>query len=269
MRYTVHHTTQYKYLQKANYSIQALRLWPAEFDGQKLISWDIKIENADLTRLSHDGFGNLIYLATLSEPHQEIRVEAHGEVEVEDRTGVVAGLNEAARPRVFLRETPQSFADEAIKSFARSHKQADTLERLHSLSENLAMKISFTVGATKAATTAGEVFELGEGVCQDFSHVFIAAARSLNIPARYVTGYLFTGDDKSFEAHHAWAEAWVENLGWVGFDVANGVCTTDKYVRLASGLDARSAAPIRGSQQGGAIEDLDVQVYVQQQQVQS
>ena len=266
---TVQHTTCYKYLHEANYSIQALKLWPADFDGQKVISWDIRIENADLTRLSHDGFGNLIYLATLSEPHREIRVEAQGEVEVEDRSGVVRGLKEAARPRVFLRQTTQSQADEAIESFAQSHKQADTLERLHMISESLANKVSFKVGATGAGTTAGEAFELGKGVCQDFSHIFIAAARSLSIPARYVTGYLFTGDDGSFDAHHAWAEAWVDNLGWVGFDVANGVCTTENYVRLACGLDARSAAPIRGSQQGGAIEDLDVHVYVQQQQVQS
>ena len=106
----------------------------------------------------------------------------------------------------------------------------------------------------------------GRGVCQDHAHVFISAARSLGIPARYVSGYLLagTGGEPS-DANHAWAEAWLDDLGWVGFDPANGVCPTDCYVRLASGLDAAFAAPIRGTRRGGGNQELDVIVEVQQQ----
>jgi transglutaminase-like putative cysteine protease len=86
------------------------------------------------------------------------------------------------------------------------------------------------------------------------------------VPARYVTGYLYLGEDEGAQAHHAWAEAWVDGLGWVGFDVANRVCPTDSYVRLASGLDAGYAAPIKGSRRGGSGESLDVAVAVHQQQ---
>ena len=103
-------------------------------------------------------------------------------------------------------------------------------------------------------------------MCQDHTHIFIAAARTLAIPARYVTGYLVLGEEGTSEAHHAWAETWVEGLGWVGFDVANRVCPTDRYVRLAAGLDAGYAAPIIGSRRGGETETLDVSVTVQQQQ---
>ena len=113
-------------------------------------------------------------------------------------------------------------------------------------------RVAYEVGVTNTHTTAADALKDGRGVCQDHAHVFISAARSLGIPARYVSGYLLagTGDEPS-DANHAWAEAWLDGLGWVGFDPANGVCPTDRYVRLASGLDAAFAAPIRGTRRGG------------------
>jgi transglutaminase-like putative cysteine protease len=98
--------------------------------------------------------------------------------------------------------------------------------------------------------------------------VFISAARVLGVPARYVNGYFLSGTLAPSEAHHAWAEAWVDALGWVGFDPANGMCPTERYVRLACGLDAGTAAPIRGAQRGGESEALDVRVEVEQQDAQ-
>jgi transglutaminase-like putative cysteine protease len=96
----------------------------------------------------------------------------------------------------------------------------------------------------------------------------LLAARVLGVPARYVNGYFLTETDEPSEAHHAWAEAYIEGLGWLGFDPANGICPTDHYVRLACGLDAGSAAPIRGTRRGGTDEVLDVLVEVQQQSAQ-
>jgi transglutaminase-like putative cysteine protease len=121
-------------------------------------------------------------------------------------------------------------------------------------------------GTTDVHTEAAAALADGKGVCQDHTHIFIAGCRTLEVPARYVTGYLYLGDDAGAEAHHAWAEAWVDGLGWVGFDVANRICPTDNYVRLASGLDAGYAAPIKGSRRGGSGESLDVAVAVHQQQ---
>jgi transglutaminase-like putative cysteine protease len=132
--------------------------------------------------------------------------------------------------------------------------------------------MTFDTDPTHAATTAVEAFTLGRGVCQDLTHIFIAAARSLGIPARYIGGYFCRGDGVSEqEAGHAWAEAFVPELGWVAFDATNGICGTDAHVRVAVGLDYLGAAPLRGARTGGRGEELSVQVRVIQeaQQVQN
>jgi transglutaminase-like putative cysteine protease len=121
--------------------------------------------------------------------------------------------------------------------------------------------VDYVVGATDVQTTAGEALRAGHGVCQDHAHVFMACARLLGVPARYVSGYLVTGDgEQVFEASHAWAEAHIEDLGWVAFDPANAVCATDRYVRVAVGRDYRDAAPTRGVRRGVAEEHLEVSI---------
>src|SRR5262249_40938703 len=153
--------------------------------------------------------------------------------------------------RVFLRSTIQTAADEAIRALAVEAKGASSIDRLHNLMSLIHQRVAYRIGATAAHTSAAQAFGAAQGVCQDHAHIFIAAARSLGIPARYVTGYLVTDENTLAEAHHAWAEAHVENLGWLGFDVANQLCPTESYVRLAAGLDADHAAPVRGSRRGG------------------
>ena len=125
------------------------------------------------------------------------------------------------------------------------------------------LEASRAVGATSAAHSAADAFRLRRGVCQDHAQIFIACARRLGAPARYVSGHLSRSDGVyEQEAAHAWAEAYVEDLGWVGFDPANGVCPTDHYVRVAVGLDALGAAPIRGASYGGGAESLSVALHV-------
>jgi transglutaminase-like putative cysteine protease len=213
-----------------------------------------------------DGFGNTVQLVTVSAPHRELVVEAGGTVETKDCNGLVAGLGKAIPPRVFLKETAQTRPDAAIRDLAQSIDAKDTLGRLHALAGAVRDRVEYVAGITDAHTGAAEALADGKGVCQDHAHIFIAAARTMGIPARYVTGYLLLNGTAFAEAHHAWAEAWIESLGWVGFDVANRICPTDRYVRLAAGLDARYAAPIVGSRRGGADEKLEVSVAVQQQQ---
>ena len=139
---------------------------------------------------------------------------------------------------------------------------------MHALMTARARPRRVRVGVTDAHTAAAEALKDGAGVCQDHAHIFIAAARVLGVPARYVNGYFVTGGEEPAEAHHAWAEAWIDGLGWVGFDLANRLCPTERYVRLACGLDASYAAPIRGTRRGGVEEVLDVVVEVQQQSAQ-
>ncbi|MFA5950216.1 MAG: transglutaminase family protein [Hyphomicrobium sp.] len=265
----IRHTTTYRYQTPARYSIQSLRLTPPSFDGQEVLSWTISAPGFDKAVQFRDGFGNTVHLATMSGLHEGIAIEASGIVETEDRCGIIRGLNEAAPRRVFLRETAKTLPDKAIRDLARKigggRESKDSLDCLHALMNEVRDAVEYEIGATHEHTSAAEALAAGKGVCQDHAHVFISAARVLGIPARYVNGYFLSGTLAPSEAHHAWAEAWVEGLGWVGFDPANGMCPTERYVRLACGFDASTASPIRGTQRGGENEALDVKVEVEQQ----
>ena len=131
------------------------------------------------------------------------------------------------------------------------------LERLHG-------EMTYDLALTNTPMTAAEAFAGKRGVCRDLTHVFIAAAHCLAIPARYVAGYMQIEDGTDQEAGHAWAEAFVPDLGWVGFDPANGLCPTDAHVRVAIGLDSLGAAPVRGSRYGAGSESLEVAIRVGQ-----
>jgi transglutaminase-like putative cysteine protease len=125
--------------------------------------------------------------------------------------------------------------------------------------------VDYRPGTSDTETTAEQALEKKSGVCQDHAHIFIAAARALNIPARYVSGYLMMEGKNEQAATHAWAEAHVPSLGWVGFDPANDVCPDERYVRIATGLCYRDAAPVSGMRVGGPGESLTVKVTVASQ----
>ena len=112
--------------------------------------------------------------------------------------------------------------------------------------------------------SAEEALAAGHGVCQDHAQIFIGAARLLGFPARYVSGYLFMENNVEQEASHGWAEAYVDGLGWVGFDVANGISPDERYIRVATGLDYKEAAPVSGMRFGDGGEAMTVTLQVQQ-----
>ena len=268
MLITIRHVTRYTYAEPVSYAVQSLRLTPATFKGQRVIDWRIHVPGCGEPLQFKDGFGNAVDLVAVHRRHQELVIEAGGTVETTDCNGVVAGLTKSIPPRVFLKETEQTRPDTAIRELARSIKKKDALAKLHALAGAVRDRVDYVAGITDAHTGASEALADGKGVCQDHAHIFIAAARTIGVPARYITGYLVMDDPAPADAHHAWAEAWIDPLGWVGFDVANRICPTDRYVRLAAGLDAGYAAPIVGSRRGGASETLDVSVAVQQQSAQ-
>lgn len=264
MLISIAHVSKYSYEQPARHAVQALRLTPPSFASQRVLQWSISAPGIEHAASFRDGFGNVAHLVTSTGDHTETVAVAKGIVETDDSAGVVRGLQEAAPIRVFLRETLKTKAGEAIRDLASGTSGANDLERLHALMNKVRDAVDYRIGATHADTSASEALAKGYGVCQDHAHVFIAAARSIGIPGRYVNGYFVSGDEGPAEAHHAWAEAYVQGLGWVGFDPANRHCPDERYVRLACGLDAVSAAPIRGSRTGGTNEALDVIVEVQQ-----
>lgn len=260
MRITITHTTTYRADPPAR-AIQALRLTPRDSRGQQVVEWQVAVAGAGAPMRYTDAYGNLVDLVASYGPVEEMTVSAGGVVETTDTAGVAGMTGEAVLPPVFLRATALTEAGREIDAFARRCARENRLSTLHALLDTLHETVAYEPGATEAGTTAAEAFAARRGVCQDHAHIFIAAARTLGIPARYVTGYLLTGEGLAV-AHHAWAEALAPDIGWVGFDPANGQCPTDHYVRLAVGLDAPGAAPVRGVRLGAGREQLEVSVAV-------
>ena len=267
MRIVISPDTLYRYERPPSSVIQTLRLTPRNHDGQYVVSWRLHISVDCPLIAQEDAFGNLTHTFSADGPIDELVVHVEGEVETEDTHGVIRNAVERFPPSLFLRETPLTQADDAIMDFARqATRGTDTaLPRMHALLGALNTEIVFDTDPTHTATTASEAFVLKRGVCQDLTHVFIAAARSLGIPARYVSGYFHRIDGVvEQEAGHAWAEAYIPDLGWVGFDPTNGISATDAHLRVAVGLDYLSAAPVRGTRMGGAGEEMSIRVRVDQ-----
>jgi transglutaminase-like putative cysteine protease len=277
MRISISHATTYHYLTPPTGVTQILRLTPRNHDGQYVVGWRIELSDDCQLHQHEDAFGNITHAFTAERPFSELTVTVEGEVETHDMHGVVSGAVERFPPALFLRETSLTQPDAAITEFAHNTrasagKSGDTLALLHALLKELNREITFDTDPTHSATTAAEAFALRRGVCQDLTHIFIAMARQLGIPARYIGGHFYRADGVTAQdAGHAWAEAHVENLGWVGFDPTNGISTTDAHVRVAAGLDYLGAAPVRGTRYGGGGETLKVAVLVEQarQQAQS
>jgi len=267
MRIQVSHETIYRYGQPARGVIQTLRLTPRNHESQYVVDWRIDVSENCQVAQHEDAFGNITHVFDADGPVSELRVLAEGEVDTQDANGVVRGVIERFPPSLYLRETSLTHADPAIADFAAEARAAgdgSTLPALHRLLERLHDTVEYDdQSPTTPATTAAEAFALKRGVCQDFTHIFIAAARSLAVPTRYIGGHFFRADGAVVqEAAHAWAEAFVPNLGWVAFDAANGICATDAHIRVAVGLDYLGAAPTRGARYGGGDEELDVTVRV-------
>jgi transglutaminase-like putative cysteine protease len=277
MRIRISHATTYHYDTPPIGVTQIMRLTPRNHDGQYVVNWRIDLSQDCLLHQHEDAFGNITHAFTAEGPFNELAVTVNGEVETHDMHGLVNGAIERFPPGMFLRETALTQANAAIADFAETTragagKGGDTLALLHELMKELNREITFDTSPTQTATTAAEAFALRRGVCQDLTHIFIAAARQLGTPARYVGGHFYRADGVTAQdAGHAWAEAYIENLGWVGFDPTNGISTTDAHVRVAAGLDYLGAAPVRGTRYGGSGETLKVAVHVDQarQQVQS
>ena len=222
------------------------------------------------TRASHvhqDAFGNVTHVLTEG-AIADLTINVEGLIETHDTGGVLRGTDERFPPSLFLRSTPLTEVNPAMATFARelrAESEDDVLGFLHALMMQINEHMTFDEDPTNSGTSAVEAFGLKRGVCQDYAHIFIACARSGGVPARFVSGHFLRSDGMvNQQAGHAWAEAFVPDLGWVGFDPANCICTTDAHARVAIGLDYLGAAPVRGTRYGGGTETLTVAVKVDQ-----
>jgi transglutaminase-like putative cysteine protease len=256
------HATIYRYDQPASLIIQALRLWPSNADEQKVLDWRVEIDGRQLHPSCSDGFGNRVATHTIDRSVDSVRISVRGRVDTRDTSGIHGDGGGSLPPMFYLNTSAlTAVTDEMRAVAAHSVGEGTDLERLHRLSNAVRDRVDYVTSSTHAETTAAEAFNAGAGVCQDHAHVLIGCARSLGFAARYVSGYLCPIEDQA-AASHAWAELFVDELGWVGFDAANRQAPDERYVRIACGRDYRDAAPVRGVRIGGVAESLEVQVSI-------
>lgn len=262
MRLKISHTTEYLYDEPVAYALQRLRLRPQSGTNQTVISWDLTVDGATIEAGYADQFGNMVNLVSVEGGEHLIRIVASGEIETQDKAGVVGPHQGFVPLWLYLRDTPLTKAGKLVKDLARSVKGDSELAQMHALMEAIHEAVAYLPGTTDSETTAEQALEAKSGVCQDHAHIFVSTARFLGLPARYVSGYLLMEGLVEQVATHAWAEVHVPGLGWVGFDAANKICPDERYVRIATGLSYRDAAPVSGMRIGAAGENLKVSLTV-------
>ncbi|HEX2828336.1 MAG TPA: transglutaminase family protein [Burkholderiales bacterium] len=261
MRISIDHTTHYTYEHPVRYSTQYLRLVPRTSHRQRVLEWRLDTPARPL-ELS-DGYGNILHVLTIDKPVEEIVIRSSGVVETSSAVDEQYDDEPRLSPLLFLRPTALTYADAALVEFAEQfRRRAGTLTGLRDIAGAILGRLPFQPGVTEVHSTAGEAFAAGNGVCQDHAHVFIACCRYLGIPARYVSGYIYSaGHVESAVASHAWAEAWVVDR-WRSFDITNGRPAGAHHIRLAIGADYLEASPVRGVRTGGGMESLSAHAVV-------
>jgi transglutaminase-like putative cysteine protease len=267
----VEHSTSYAYSEKLLASTQYLRMTPLSGRTQAVESWTLSCPGAAAAPWQ-DQYGNVCHTLTVAKPATELEIRVSGLVRTRDTSGVVGMAPYELPAGLYLRETPYTVASESIRAFAARFEaklERDAIEALHEIMLAIAEKVEYSPGDTHVHTTGAEALEQGSGVCQDHAHIFCAVCRVLGVPTRYVSGYLTQGPGHAPHfASHAWAEAFVDDLGWVGFDPTNGTCATEAHIRTAIGLDYAEASPVRGVRSGGGTEIMTVRVSFPNQQQQ-
>ena len=271
MRLNISHTTRYSYSERVRRITQSMRLIPTPHAGQRIESWKIKLPESTAGAQITDGAGNIVQTFSLENPPEIVEIGVEGVVETTDTSGVLQGHRESIHPLAYLQKTHATLADRAICELAieatKDLQGNVSVDTIHQLARHVSDALTYETKSTSVTTTARQALESGRGVCQDYAHLLISSCGAINVPARYVSGYLLASDKLSpDEASHAWAEVYIEDLGWGGFDPANHCCPDENYVRLGSGLDAIRAAPIRGISRGTSHERLEVEVAVQAMQ---
>jgi len=263
MQLHIRHETLYQYARPIGATVQVIRLTPRPEAGQRTVRWVLATPGRRVQHL--DPFGNLTHLVTLDEPRAEIRIVAQGVVESLETDGVQPADENGLSPLVFLAGTRLTRVTHEIRDLAmagfRAGSRDATRDEALDLAGRIRSAVEYVPGATEVHHDAAEALRLGKGVCQDHTHLFIAACHARGIPARYVSGYVHTGDADL--ASHAWADIWLgAERGWFSIDITNAQSASNRYCRLAIGRDYLDACPVRGVRRGGGDEAMSIRVYV-------
>lgn len=261
MLLNIQHETIYRYSSPVDYTIQHLRLTPRHEVQQQPIDWKINAPGKFQRQL--DAYGNVGHILVLDRPHEEIRISVSGQVEIAKENAHLPSDGGEVPLLAYLQPTHLTTADLAIQELAKAafNSKRGAVDSIFKLIDRIQHAVAYIPGTTQVTSTAAEVLEAGTGVCQDYAHVFIACCRALDLPSRYVSGYIHPGDT-DHAASHAWADVWLEGQGWVSFDVTNANFAASEHCRLAVGRDYLDACPVRGVRHGGGAEAMEVMVRI-------
>lgn len=278
--YEIEHISRYLYTTPVRHGVLSLCLKPRDDAGQRLLSFDIATSPPAPLNSETDVFGNTKQIVNIHREHRALEIVSRSAVErtppgpppgpmSADAWESIRSSSDAfthwefTHPSLFARPSPAltAFVDESGIEVGD-----DPLETLLQLSDTLSRSFEYVPGSTSAVSPIEHILESRQGVCQDYVHVMIAIARSWNIPARYVSGYLYTDspdvDGPPQTASHAWVECRLPELGWIGIDPTNNCLAAERHVQVAVGRDYHDVAPTRGVFVGEGESQLDVEVRI-------
>ena len=279
MIYSVRHLTRFRYKPAVRESIMELRMQPRSEGNQRCLSFDLRVRPDALVMQYHDFLGNVVHHFDIAGKHGELNIKSQSVLEIvptpelqardcgtwEQLDAVVESGNywEMLLPSDFAR--PTSLLEQLAREM-EVERRGRPLEALLEISHGIHENFAYVPNATSVDSPIDHAISERKGVCQDFAHVMIALVRTLRVPCRYVSGYLFhtTGDQSSSAegASHAWVEAFLPGLGWVGFDPTNDTICNERHIRVAVGRDYAEVPPTRGVYKGGGESELSVSVTV-------
>ena len=257
MKLKIKHQTLYVYDQPVKNSIQNLRLFPKNTRDQNVIEWDINT----IGKMSKyfDVFGNINHILAINDSHDKVLITAEGYVETGKSS--LRKSQETISPDIYLKNTLLTKPSLGIQRFIRKLKlNPSGVEAIEDLGVAILTEVKYQQGSTESQTSAEEAFKIKKGVCQDHSHIMIACCHELGLPARYISGYLYT-DSHNETQTHAWIEVFLNNH-WISYDISNQCVTDERYVSLAIGLDYKTASPIVGKRHGGGNAGMASEVSV-------
>ena len=282
MLFTIRHQTHYRYTAPVRESVMELWVQPRQSETQRLLRFAIELDPPAQLFSYADAFRNAVYHFDVPQPHQSLTIVSTADVETSAPPPLPAKLDDQEWGRLqresasgewfeFLQPHGYTMPTARLEGFLASHGMAtpigaDPLTAMLALSTRLSEALDYEPGVTRADSPIDDALSAGRGVCQDFAHIMIAAARHWGIPARYVSGYLFTdrdaGDRTDSDATHAWIEVMLPSLGWVGLDPTNNHFVGERHIVVAIGRDYGDVPPSRGVYKGETDSELTVAVSI-------
>lgn len=280
MLYTIRHVTKFSYDSPVRESVMEVRMQPRSEGNQRCVHFGLSTSPTSRVLMYQDHDGNIVHHFNIPARHARLTLKAEALVDVSPMPEPPERLDAGAweridamtaggeywewlAPSTFARSTP--LLDELTQEL-KLERGDDPLTTLRGLMSSLFGAFAYTPKSTRVDSPIDDALRTLQGVCQDFSHIMIALTRSLGVPCRYVSGYLFhrteDHDRSSDGATHAWVEAWLPELGWVGFDPTNNLLAGDRHVRVAVGRDYADVPPTRGVYQGSTAVKAELNVAV-------